>query len=104
MANAGFDLGGEGAPPPPQGEPSAEDIANSARFFDHELYGTVRYVPDATALKAARVIVGIGAASGGLVTYRTSVALGELLGRRRWSSPATMAASWGSRRSSRTRY
>jgi hypothetical protein len=28
----------------------------------------------------ARVVVGIGAASGGLITYRTSVALAERLG------------------------
>ena len=40
----------------------------------------MRYVPDATRLKGARVMVGIGATSGHLVTYRTSMALSELLG------------------------
>ncbi|MFG2624817.1 alpha/beta fold hydrolase [Streptomyces sp. NPDC048473] len=89
MAGAGFDSGdggGDGdcggAPTPPPGEPSLQDIANGARFFGHELRGTARYVPDIAALKAApaRVVVGVGAASGGLLTYRTSIALAELLG------------------------
>ncbi|MFI1397617.1 alpha/beta fold hydrolase [Streptomyces sp. NPDC020681] len=82
MANAGFDLGGEDAPAPPPGEPSEQDLADSARFFAHELRGTVRHVPDIAALKAgaAKVVVGIGVTSGHLLTYRTSVALTELLG------------------------
>ncbi|MBN2623493.1 MAG: alpha/beta hydrolase [Acidimicrobiales bacterium] len=80
MANAGFD-GDDGAPPLP-GEPSLQDIANGARFFAHELRGTTHYVPDVAALTAgpARVVVGIGVASGGLVTHRTSTALAERLG------------------------
>lgn len=49
MTNAGFDLGGDDAPPPPQHEPSAADLANSARFFRHELRGTTTYRPDAAA-------------------------------------------------------
>ncbi|WP_351234152.1 alpha/beta hydrolase [Streptomyces sp. NPDC002133] len=82
MVNAGFDIGGEGAPTPPPGEPSEQQLADSARFFAHELRGTALYVPDVPALRAgpARVVVGIGAASGGLLTYRTSTALAELLG------------------------
>lgn len=82
MVNAGFDLAGGDAPAPPPGEPSEQDLADSARFFDHELRGTTRYLPDVAALTAgpARVVVGIGAASGGLITYRTSTALAELLG------------------------
>lgn len=66
----------------PPGEPSEEGLADGARFFDHELRGTTRYVPDVAALRAgpARIVVGIGVASGGLVTYRTSTALAELLG------------------------
>ncbi len=84
MTNAGFVMGGDDAPAPPQGEPSEEDIANSVHFFDHELVGTARHIPDVAALKAAssRVLVGVGAASGNLVTYRTSLALCELLGTR----------------------
>jgi pimeloyl-ACP methyl ester carboxylesterase len=82
MANAGFEIGGDSAPARPPGKPSPQDLANSARFFDHELGPTTRYVPDIPGLKAspARVIVGIGVDSGHLVTYRTSTALAELLG------------------------
>ncbi|GAA3543037.1 alpha/beta hydrolase [Nonomuraea rosea] len=86
MANAGFEDGGEGAPtaPPtgPPGEPSEQTLADGARFFAHELRGTTRYVPDVAALTAgpARVVVGIGAGSRSLVTYRTSEALAGLLG------------------------
>ncbi|GAA3724397.1 pimeloyl-ACP methyl ester carboxylesterase [Spinactinospora alkalitolerans] len=83
MADAGFDDGdGDGAPAAPPGEPSEQDIADSARFFGHELRGTTRYVPDAAALSTGptRVVVGIGADSGGLVTHRTSTALAKLLG------------------------
>ncbi|WP_327585852.1 alpha/beta hydrolase [Nonomuraea sp. NBC_00507] len=81
MISAGYDLEAEGAPDGPQ-EPTPQDLANSAHFFLHELRGTTRYVPDAAALTAgpARVVVGIGVESGHLVTYRTSVALAELLG------------------------
>ncbi|MER6945804.1 alpha/beta hydrolase [Nonomuraea sp. NPDC000554] len=79
MISSGFD---EDAAPPQQGEPSQQDLADSARFFAHELRGTTRYVPDVAALTAgpARVVVGIGATSGGLVTHPTSTALAELLG------------------------
>lgn len=81
MTNAGFDIGGDGTPRP-AGEPSEQDLANSARFFGHELRPTARYVPDIAALKSAptRVVVGIGVDSGHLVTYKTSIALAELLG------------------------
>lgn len=89
MANAGFDGGpdeglatGEDAPGPPPGEPSEQDLANSARFFAHELLGTTLYVPDFAALTAGptRVVIGIGATSGGLITARTSRALAERIG------------------------
>jgi hypothetical protein len=80
MANVGFDVNPEGAPVVSQ--PSPEQIAHGTRFLAHELRGTARYVPDIAALTRgpARVVVGIGAASGGLLTYRTSVALAEQLG------------------------
>ena len=82
MTCAGFDLGEGGAPAEPPGKPSSQDLANSARFFDHELRLTTRYVPDVSALTAspARVVVGVGVDSGHLVTHRTSTALAELLG------------------------
>ncbi|MFB7848141.1 MULTISPECIES: alpha/beta fold hydrolase [unclassified Streptomyces] len=85
MTGAGFDDEGcEEAPVGPHGEPSAQDVANGDRFFGHDLRATAGYVPDVPALAAAptRVVVGIGVASEGLITYRTSVALAELLGTR----------------------
>ncbi|MEV0386295.1 alpha/beta hydrolase [Nonomuraea sp. NPDC050643] len=82
MGSAGFDEGDGGAPVAPPTEVPDQVVADGARFFAHELRGTTRYVPDVAALKAgpARVVVGIGAESGHLSTYRTSVALAELLG------------------------
>ncbi|MEU5432239.1 alpha/beta hydrolase [Streptomyces sp. NPDC020719] len=87
MASAGFDSGGDvtgddGAPATPPFEPTPQDIANGAHFFAHELRGTTRHLPDIAALTAgpARVVVGIGADSRALVTYRTSIALAELIG------------------------
>jgi pimeloyl-ACP methyl ester carboxylesterase len=96
MHNAGFDGDGStdsagadgdhGAPDPqpqPQfGEPSAQDIADGNHFFAHELLGTTRYLPDVAALTAgaARVVVGVGADSDALITYRTSAALADLIG------------------------
>ena len=80
MANAGFDVNPEGSPV--VSEPSPQQIADGTRFLVHELRGTASYVPDIGALTRgpARVVVGIGAASGGLLTYRTSIALAEQLG------------------------
>ncbi|MEV0093869.1 alpha/beta hydrolase [Streptomyces sp. NPDC050738] len=83
MAGAGFEDGADGAPVAAPDEPSLQDLANSARFFGHELRGTSLYRPDIDALRTgpSRVEVGIGADSGGLDTFRTSTALAELLGR-----------------------
>jgi pimeloyl-ACP methyl ester carboxylesterase len=66
----------------PMGEPSEQDLADSARFMAHELRWTTRYVPDIDALTAgpARVVVGVGADSGKLLTHRTSAALADRLG------------------------
>ncbi|HEX3545908.1 MAG TPA: alpha/beta hydrolase [Mycobacterium sp.] len=81
MVNAGFDISApDGAPGGPPPEPSDDERREAARFFNHELWPTTQYVPDIDALKAARVIVGIGVDSGRLVTYRTSTALADLLG------------------------
>jgi pimeloyl-ACP methyl ester carboxylesterase len=86
MINAGFDTQGmdQGAPvgPEPTAEEQAKQLADMTRFFDHEMRETIRYVPDIAALEAApaRVVIGIGADSGKLLTYRTSVALAQQLG------------------------
>jgi pimeloyl-ACP methyl ester carboxylesterase len=80
MVNAGFDVGNQGAPV--ASEPAPQQVANGTRFIAHEMRGTAGYQPDIGALSRgpARVVVGIGAASRGLITYRTSIALAELLG------------------------
>jgi pimeloyl-ACP methyl ester carboxylesterase len=80
MANAGFNVKPEGAPV--AAEPSPEQIAHGTRFLAHELRGTASYLPDIAALTRgpARVVVGIGADSAGLLTYRTSMALADQLG------------------------
>jgi pimeloyl-ACP methyl ester carboxylesterase len=81
MVNAGFDMSSEpGDGPAEPGDPSEQEVREATRFFAHELQATTRYVPDIEALRAARVVVGIGADSSGLVTHRTSTALAELLG------------------------
>jgi pimeloyl-ACP methyl ester carboxylesterase len=83
MVNAGFDMTGpDGAPEQSPPEPTEQDLREAARFFDHELRPTTRYLPDIDALKnsPSRVVIGIGADSGGLLTYGTSVALCDLLG------------------------
>jgi len=81
MRNAGFDVSSDDAPPI-SAEPSDDEIRQTARFFDIDLRPTTQYLPDIDALKnsPSRVVIGIGADSGRLLTYRTSVALCELLG------------------------
>jgi pimeloyl-ACP methyl ester carboxylesterase len=85
MVNAGFDMSapdGDGAPVQAPPEPTEQDLREAARFFDHELRPTTQYLPDIDALNnsPSRVVIGIGVESGRLVTYRTSVALCDLLG------------------------
>ncbi|AGB21630.1 putative hydrolase or acyltransferase of alpha/beta superfamily [Mycobacterium sp. JS623] len=81
MRNAGFDVAAGDAPPDPA-ESSDDEARQAARFFEIDMYPTTRYQPDIDALKSGptRVVVGIGVDSGQLLTYRTSVALCELLG------------------------
>jgi pimeloyl-ACP methyl ester carboxylesterase len=81
MRNAGFDVSPDDAPPT-SAEPSEDEIRQTARFFDIDMRPTTRYLPDVDALKKSptRVVIGIGVDSGRLLTYRTSVALCELLG------------------------
>ncbi len=79
MGAAGFD---DDVEAPGTEAPSEQDLADGARFFGHELVHTSGYRPDVDALTRgpARVVVGVGVTSGGLVTHRTSVALAERLG------------------------
>ncbi|MDT5152259.1 MAG: hypothetical protein QOI01_3992 [Mycobacterium sp.] len=85
MVNAGFDLAAFGdGPPEPQGAPvnPEQEMAEGARFFVHDLAPTTQYLPDFEALResATRIVVGLGAESGHLLTQRTSVAVAEQLG------------------------
>jgi pimeloyl-ACP methyl ester carboxylesterase len=81
MRNAGFDVSSGDAPSGPA-EPSEDEVRQTARFFDIDLRPTTRYLPDIDALKnsGSRVVIGIGADSGRLLTHRTSVALCQSLG------------------------
>jgi pimeloyl-ACP methyl ester carboxylesterase len=86
MANAGFDAADvdNGAPvgPEPSPDEQAKQYADMLRFFDHEMRETIAYRPDVTALRdgPSRVAIGLGVDSGHLLTYRTSLALCDLLG------------------------
>lgn len=87
MAQAGFDVGDPDAGPPPGPEPTPEEhakqLADAARFFDHELRDTTGYLPDIAALTAGgvRIVVGLGVESGHLLTDATTRALSALLDR-----------------------
>jgi pimeloyl-ACP methyl ester carboxylesterase len=83
MVNAGFDMSSpEGAELPAPPEPSEDERREAARFFNHELWHTTSYIPDVEALKASstRVLVGLGAESGHLLTHQTSTVLADRLG------------------------
>jgi pimeloyl-ACP methyl ester carboxylesterase len=80
MAVVGFDAQPQGAPV--MQEPSPEQVAHNTRFIGHEMRWTAGYLPDIDALTRgpARVVVGIGRESTGLITYRTSMALADKIG------------------------
>ena len=84
MVNAGFDVAafGSDADGPPEPADPEQALAEGARFFLHDLVPTTQYVPDFDALRASgsRIVVGLGAESGHLLTQRTSVAVAERLG------------------------
>jgi len=84
MVNAGFDVAafGSDADGPPEPANPEQALAEGARFFLHDLVPTTQYVPDFEALRASgsRIVVGLGAESGHLLTQRTSVAVAERLG------------------------
>ena len=94
MAQAGFDQSGsapdsatdgdspDGPGPDADWQPSEQDLADSVRMFGYDILGTTRYRPDVAALTArpGQVVLGIGAESGSLLTYRTTAALAALLG------------------------
>jgi pimeloyl-ACP methyl ester carboxylesterase len=75
MANAGRD-------PMPAQQPTAQDIANGARFLGHDMAATTRFVPDVGALRATttRVVIGIGGTADIPLAQRTARALAERLG------------------------
>jgi pimeloyl-ACP methyl ester carboxylesterase len=82
MVTAGFDISApsDGAPIEAPPEPTEQETREATRFFTHELRETTQYLPDTAALKSGHVVVGIGVASGRLLTDQTSRALAALLG------------------------
>lgn len=81
MRNAGFEVSLDDAPQAPP-EQSPDEVRQAARFFDIDLRATCYYDVDIKALTSGstRVVVGIGADSGPLLTLRTSTALAHQLG------------------------
>jgi pimeloyl-ACP methyl ester carboxylesterase len=81
MVAAGFAPENDDAPRPPDHQPTAQETADNARFFDHDLRATTRYLPKVDRLTTAstRVVIGLGERSGHLNTHRTSVAMAALL-------------------------
>ncbi|MEV0298623.1 alpha/beta hydrolase [Nocardia sp. NPDC050710] len=64
------------------GERDPGQVASENYWFNHEIVGTVTWRPDFAALAEpnARIIVGLGADSGGQLCERTCHALGHRLG------------------------
>ena len=63
-------------------QPTAQDIADGARFLGHDMTATTRFVPDSAALMASttRVVIGIGASADVQLAQRTARALAARLG------------------------
>ena len=74
--------GDAGQAPIPAEQPTAQDIADGARFLGHDMTATTRFVPDSAALMASttRVVIGIGALADIQLAQRTALALAERLG------------------------
>ncbi|GAA2386434.1 alpha/beta hydrolase [Dactylosporangium salmoneum] len=65
---------------PPPGPPDAQQIADERHWFRHEMRGTTYFRPDVEALRAVRVLIGLGEDSAGQLLDRTSHAMAALLG------------------------
>jgi pimeloyl-ACP methyl ester carboxylesterase len=90
----------EAPPEQPPGEPTPEMLEGWARiagnlefFLAHGVRPLTGYVPDVAALRTgpARIVVGIGEASGGQLAHRAAVALAQRLG----SPPVTFPGDHG---------
>jgi len=62
------------------GDRAAQAVADERFWFAHELRLSTSWQPDLAALRATRVVVGVGEDSGGELCERTSLALAEALG------------------------
>jgi pimeloyl-ACP methyl ester carboxylesterase len=62
------------------GDRDPDQIAAERFWFAHEMRETITWLPDLDRLRAAEVVVGIGADSGGQLCERTSTALAGRLG------------------------
>ena len=80
MAHIG--MAADERPRVPPGQQMDQATADGARFLGHDIMATTRFVPDTAALAASttRVVVGVGASSGGQLAHRTALALAERLG------------------------
>ncbi len=66
---------------PPMPEPTAEDIRTSERLITAGLEPVCLYRPDLSALRAGRVVIGVGTTSAGELAHRCGVAVAGALGR-----------------------
>jgi hypothetical protein len=77
-------MGGDGDAP--RWEPTPEQLASmdatNKVFFEHLIRQTTGIEPDIEALQAAptRIVIGVGATSGGQLAHRTAEALADQLG------------------------
>ena len=98
MVNAGFDMTRSAGAAAAESEPPTDQPSvRPAAVLRHRCATHVLLRPDIEALKASstRVVVGIGADSGQLLTYRTSMALASCSAAHRSNSPATTVDSSG---------
>jgi pimeloyl-ACP methyl ester carboxylesterase len=82
LANAGITISEEEFAAMVPAEPDPQDVADADYQHAHMIRPTTRFEPDIATLRAgaARIVVGIGAASTGQVCDRTSRALAAALG------------------------
>jgi hypothetical protein len=65
-----------------EGRPLEQELVASAPFLAYSMPASTSYLPDISALarQDSPILVGVGAESGRLPTFQTSISLAELLG------------------------
>src|SRR4051794_29252513 len=68
----------------PQWQPTPEQLAQMEAtnkvFYEHIIHETTGFVPDLDALRAVKLVIGVGATSKEQLAHRTAVALADQLG------------------------